>query len=111
MNAYLSDAVLAQGKRAAFATALGAVLLCSSSALSPQNEAAWAGPAAGSDEDIRVVPNFSSTQYGWLAIDDELKPMMSGPRPVRHDPNYFYSGNQNGLQPTLRVSDLDSPIL
>ena len=112
MNAYLSDAVVTQGKRAAIAVALGAVLLCSSSALSPKNEAAWAGPAAGSDEDIiRVVPNFSSTQYGWLAIDDELKPMMSGPRPVRHDPNYFYSGNQNGLQPTLRVSDLDSPIL
>jgi len=112
MKAYRSGVVRSQGKRAALAVALGAVFLCSSSALSPRNETAWAGPETASEEEIvRVVPNFSSTQYGWLAIDDELKPVMEGPRPVRHDPDYFYSGNQNGLQPTLRVADLNSPIL
>jgi hypothetical protein len=111
MNASLSSIVGARGRRAAIAVMLGAVFLCSSSALSPRIESAFAGPQLSPDEEIRIVPNFSSTQYGWLSLDDELKPMMTGPRPVRADPAYPYSGNQNGVQPTLRVSDLNSPIL
>ena len=95
-------------KRAAVAAALAAVFLSSSSA---EIGLAWAGPQEAVDEDVRIIPNFSSIKYGWLAIDDELKPMMSGPRPVRADPAFPYFGNQNGTQPTLRVSDLNSPIL
>jgi hypothetical protein len=57
------------------------------------------------------LPNFTSMRYGWLALDDELKPMETGPRPVRADPKHPYFGNQNGTQPTLRVADLQSPIL
>ena len=95
-------------KPAAVAAALAAILFCSSS---PEIGIAWAGPQEAVDEEVRIIPNFSSTKYGWLAIDDELKPMMSGPRPVRADPQFPYFGNQNGTQPTLRVSDLNSPIL
>src|SRR6185503_14876421 len=95
-------------KRAAVAAALAAVFLSSSSA---EIGLAWAGPQEAVDEDVRIIPNFSSIKYGWLAIDDELKPMMSGARPVRADPAFPYFGNQNGTQPTLRVSDLNSPIL
>ena len=105
MKAYASRVV---ANRAAVAAALAAAFLCSSSA---EIGVAWAGPQEAVDEDVRVIPNFSSTKYGWLAIDDELKPMMSGPRPVRADPAFPYFGNQNGTQPTLRVSDLNSPIL
>lgn len=70
-----------------------------------------AEPPEAKDANAPPLPNFSSTQYGWLALDDELKPMESGPRPVRADPKYPYFGNQNGTQPTLRVADLASPIL
>ena len=64
--------------------------------------------AAARDE---AIPNFSSTEYGWLAVDDELKPMMQGPRPIGADPKHPYFGNQSGLQPTFRVSDTSNPIL
>jgi hypothetical protein len=104
--------IASQARRAAGASALGMALLCSSSALSPVHERAQATPLFSSDEEIvRIIPDFSSTTYGWLAVDDELKPMMEGPRPVRADPRHPYFGNQNGTQPTFRVSDLDSPIL
>ena len=112
MNVCLSSIVASRGKRTAAAAALSAALLCSSSALAPRSDLAWAGPQDAVDEEIiRVIPNFSSIKYGWLAIDDELKPMMEGPRPVRADPRHPYFGNQNGTQPTFRVSDLNSPIL
>jgi len=109
MKAYLPGIVASPQNRA---MVLAAALLCSSAVLSPVPDLAWAGPQIAADEEIiRVVPNFTSTKYGWLAVDDELKPMMSGPRPVRADPAHPYNGNQSGLQPTLRVSDLNSPIL
>jgi hypothetical protein len=103
--------IVLQAKGRAVASALAVPLLCAIPALSPQLDPAWAGPEIAADEDILPIPNFSSTQYGWLAVDDELKPMMEGPRPVRADPKHPYFGNQNGTQPTLRVSDLNSPIL
>jgi len=61
--------------------------------------------------DEQNIPNFSSPNYGWLTVDDELKPMTSGPRPVRADPKYPYYGNQSGTQPTFRISDTSNPIL
>jgi hypothetical protein len=57
------------------------------------------------------IPNFSSPNYGWLTVDDELKPMTAGPRPVRNDPKYPYYGNQSGTQPTYRISDTGNPVL
>ena len=62
-------------KPAAVVAALVAVFLCSSSV---QTGVAWAGPQEAVDEDVHVIPNFSSTKYGWLAIDDELKPIIEG---------------------------------
>src|SRR5262245_18492833 len=111
MKVYLSSIVATHRKRAALLA--GALLSCAA-ALSPLPQAALAGPQvndADEEEIVRIIPNFASIKYGWLAIDDELKPMMSGPRPVRADPDFPYFGNQNGTQPTLRVSDLNSPIL
>jgi len=57
------------------------------------------------------IPDFSSPDYGWLTVDDELKPMTTGPRPVRNDPRHPYYGNQSGTQPTFRISDTENPVL
>jgi len=70
-----------------------------------------AGPHQARAGGKETIPNFSSAKYGWLTVDDELKPMTAGPRPVRNDPKYPYYGNQSGTQPTFRVSDADNPIL
>ncbi len=83
------------------ASGAAALLLCAASALAEPPSFANGTP----------LPNFSSTEYGWLAVDDELKPMMEGPRPIRADPKHPYFGNQSGLQPTFRVSDTSNPIL
>jgi hypothetical protein len=68
-------------------------------------------PALADEEHSQTIPNFSSANYGWLTIDDEFKPMTTGPRPIRNDPNYRYYGNQSGHQPNFRVSDAGNPVL
>ena len=62
------------------------------------------------------IPDFSEDlTVGWLAASNEYIPMETGPQPVRPDPAHPYIQN-NGFtgrrqQPTLRVADLDNPIL
>jgi hypothetical protein len=59
------------------------------------------------------IPNFSEDEtVGWLAAGNEYIPMPDGPHPVRPDPAHPYiQGAFGGRQPTLRVADLDNPIL
>src|SRR4051812_6570370 len=59
----------------------------------------------------RAVPNFSSGQYGWIAVDNEFIKPPSGPGPVTFDPAHPYVGNNKGGQPNYRVADLTNPIL
>jgi hypothetical protein len=65
-------------------------------------------PAAAAQQ---AVPNFSSTQYGWIAVDNEFIRPASGPGPVTSDPAHPFIGNNKGGQPTYRVADLSNPIL
>jgi hypothetical protein len=58
-----------------------------------------------------AIPNFASTQYGWIAVDNEFIKPPSGPGPVSFDPAHPYVGNNKGGQPTYRVADLTNPIL
>jgi hypothetical protein len=59
------------------------------------------------------IPNFSEdATVGWLSAGTEFIAMPSGPHPVTPDPAHPYVLNgRRGRQPTLRVADLDNPIL
>jgi hypothetical protein len=59
------------------------------------------------------IPDFAEdATVGWLAASNEYIPMEAGPHPVRPDPAHPYIQNAfRGRQPTLRVADLDNPIL
>jgi hypothetical protein len=60
-----------------------------------------------------AVPNFSSDEtVGWLSAGTEFISLPTGPHPVTPDPAHPYVLNgRRGQQPTLRVADLDNPIL
>src|SRR2546423_7410713 len=59
------------------------------------------------------IPNFmEDATVGWLAAGTEYIPMETGPQPVKPDPAHPYIANgRPGQQPTLRVADIDNPIL
>src|SRR4051812_18687656 len=58
------------------------------------------------------IPNFSEdATVGWLAAGTEYIAMPTGPQPVTPDPAHPYVPNGRGGQPTLRVADLNNPIL
>ena len=59
------------------------------------------------------IPNFSEDEtVGWLSAGTEFIAMPTGPHPVTPDPAHPYVLNgRRGEQPTLRVADLDNPIL
>ena len=59
------------------------------------------------------IPDFSDGDpaVGWLAAGTEFIAMPAGPHPVTPDPAHPYILNNRGRQPTLRVADLNNPIL
>jgi hypothetical protein len=59
------------------------------------------------------IPDFSDDDptVGWLAAGTEFISMPSGPHPVTPDPAHPYVQNNRSRQPTLRVADLNNPIL
>ena len=59
------------------------------------------------------IPKFSDdATVGWLALSNEYIPMETGPQPVTPDPAHPYiQSGRGGQQPTLRVANLDNPIL
>ena len=68
----------------------------------------WPAAAAQSTK----IPNFmDDATVGWLAAGTEFIAMPSGPQPVMPDPAHPYVPNGRGQQPTLRVADLNNPIL
>jgi len=58
-----------------------------------------------------ALPNFSSHDFGWIAVDNEFIKPPSGPGPVTSDPSHPFIGNNKGGQPTYRVADLSNPNL
>src|SRR3982074_547881 len=78
-------------------------LLCAAAVL-------W--PAAAGQNGATRIPNFmDDATVGWPAAGTEYIAMPSGPQPVMPDPAHPYVPNGRGQQPTLRVADLNNPIL
>jgi len=74
---------------------------------------AFAVVTSASAQPAQKIPNFMEDEtVGWLAAGNEFLPPLSGPHPVTPDPEHPYIQNpRGGRQPTLRVADLDNPIL
>jgi hypothetical protein len=70
-----------------------------------------AGFAAAVAAAPAAVPNFSSTRFGWIALDNEFIALPGGPRPVTSDPAHPFVGNNKGGQPSYRVANITNPIL
>ena len=70
-------------------------------------------PAAAAQNGATRIPNFAEdATVGWLAAGTEYIPMETGPQPVTPDPAHPYIANgRPGQQPTLRVADINNPIL
>ncbi len=69
-------------------------------------------PADAAQNGATRIPNFmEDATVGWLAAGTEFIAMPSGPHPVMPDPAHPYVQNGRGQQPTLRVADLNNPIL
>jgi len=72
--------------------------------------AAMLWPAAAAQN--TRIPNFmDDATVGWLAAGTEFIAMPTGPHPVTPDPAHPYVPNGRGAQPTLRVADINNPIL
>jgi hypothetical protein len=59
------------------------------------------------------IPDFGGdSTVSWLSYGNEYISMETGPHPVTPDPAHPYIQNgRGGRQPTLRVADLNNPIL
>ena len=84
-----------------------ASLLCAGIALWPVLSAAQTAASTGVDR-----PDFAPTsKTGWLSSGTEFIALPSGPHPVAFDKAHPYVPNNRGQQPTLRVADVNNPIL
>jgi hypothetical protein len=63
-----------------------------------------AGPAP-------VIPNFSSTAFGWVAQGVNFQLPPTGPHQVTQHPDYPWKAPGRGEAPNWRIADLDNPIL
>lgn len=83
----------------------GMVLACSALTIA-------AGAAAADRPETGQIPDFSSFQDGWIAINSDFTPVPgAGPRPVTFDPKYPFRRNDEPGPATYRVADLNNPNL
>lgn len=67
---------------------------------------------APATENATAIPDFSSFNDGWLAINSDFTPVPgSGPKPVTYDPKYPFRRNDEPGPATYRVADLNNPNL
>ena len=57
------------------------------------------------------VPDFSSSDTGWISIGTNWIAAPGSPPPVTDDPAHPYVPNNTGRQPTFRVANIDNPNL
>jgi hypothetical protein len=58
-----------------------------------------------------VIPNFSSTAFGWLALAPNFQTPASGPHQVTQHPDHPWKAPGRGEAPMWRIADLSNPIL
>src|SRR5579863_10332374 len=75
--------------------------------------AAMGSLAAGDERPAATpMPDFSSFQDGWVAINSDFTPVPGpGPKPVTFDPKYPFRRNDEPGPATYRVADLNNPNL
>jgi len=100
----------------AFGTALGLAAPAGPPAPAASPKAAPAKPAPAKPAapakatDI-PLPDFSSDNVAWLAINSDFTPVPGGPKPVGFDPKHPFVRNDQPGQATYRVADTDNPNL
>ncbi len=68
--------------------------------------------ASGTDRPSTPIPNFSSFNDGWIAINSDFTPVPgNGPKPVTFDPKYPFRRNDEPGAATYRVANLNNPNL
>lgn len=71
-----------------------------------------AGAAAADRPETGQIPDFSSFQDGWLAVNSDFTPVPGpGPKPVTFDAKYPFRRNDEPGPATYRVADLSNPNL
>jgi hypothetical protein len=68
----------------------------------------WVAAATGAAAQ-RDIPNFASSEIGWLTMYTDYMPVPGEPGPTRVDPANPYVPNGTGRQPTFRIADLTDP--
>lgn len=73
-------------------------------------------PAGGAPaEKAQSIPQFGFANYAWSKVSDDFQAPQSGPGPVMADKAHPYVNNnvaeRSGRAITLRIADLDNPIL
>jgi len=57
------------------------------------------------------IPDFSSNEVSWTAINSDFTPVQGSPAPVTFDPQHPFVRNDQPGQATYRVADLNNPNL
>ncbi len=57
------------------------------------------------------IPDFSSKEVAWTAINSDFTPVAGSPAPVTFDPAHPFVRNDQPGQATYRVANLDNPNL
>lgn len=68
------------------------------------------GAASGAQEEPRI-PDFSSNNVAWIAINSDFTSVPGSPPPVTFDPKHPFVRNDQPGQATYRVADLNNPNL
>lgn len=73
--------------------------------------------AAGTEwtaaQSVASVPNFASSQYGWVRIGrtQDYEPVPGTIPPIGNDPGHRFVANGTGEQTVYRISDINNPNL
>jgi hypothetical protein len=102
---------------------MSAMVLCAAAGVAPPPPSAPAKPAPAKPAPAKPaaaapikgtdvpLPDFSSDNVAWIAINSDFTPVPGGPKPVGFDPKHPFVRNDQPGQATYRVADLDNANL
>jgi hypothetical protein len=77
----------------------------------PAAKPAAAKPATAVKATDTPLPDFSSDNVAWIAINSDFTPVPGGPKPVGYDPKHPFVRNDQPGQATYRVADVENENL